>query len=168
MVYRHIYWGLMSIGPNEHNMLTEVVKTKYYLVKIVSPFVYATKEEAEKASMVYELEVLDEGARIVGLPVELWGAFKEGVIPEGCPMIDVISQEDWPRYRLLRVKSSSSKCGNMEEELFKARLKPCGKDWNRLAPSMGRYPIEEVATTIIAFPDVSMVKEEKRHAGRGE
>jgi hypothetical protein len=51
MVYRHIYWGRLQVGPNEHNILTDAVKTKNYLVKIVTPASYQTKEAAEKDDM---------------------------------------------------------------------------------------------------------------------
>ena len=138
MVYKHIYLGLLSIGPNDNNMLTEGVKTKNYLVRIVTPFVYASKEDAQ-----------------------------EGHIIETCPMIDMIRQEDWTRYRLLRLKCDPERRGDWLSEIPDEDVKPCGKKWTRLAPAMGRYPIEKVACSIIAFPDVSM-KEEKKDAGHGE
>ena len=173
MVYRHIYWGLLSIGPNENNLLTEAVKTKYYLVKIVTPFVYATKEEAQQDPMEYEFVTVDEGSRIVGLPGELWEAFEEGGISEDCPMIDIFGQRDWPRYRLLRLMTDPGKSEDWLSEILDERVKPFGKNWNKLAPAMGRYPIDKVASSIIAIPDVSMkelkeIKEEKKDAGHGE
>lgn len=111
MVYRHIYWGLLSIGPNKNNMLTEAVKTKYYLVKIITPFVYASEEEAKQDPTAYEFAIADGEARIIGLPGELWEDFKEGHIIETCPLIDMIGQEDWTRYRLLRLKCDPGKAG---------------------------------------------------------
>ena len=167
MVYKHIYLGLLSIGPNDNNMLTEGVKTKNYLVRIVTPFVYASKEDAQKDPMDYEFAIADGEARLIGLPGELWEDFDEGHIIETCPMIDMIRQEDWTRYRLLRLKCDPGRRGDWLSEIPDEDVKPCGKKWTRLAPAMGRYPIEKVACSIIAFPDVSM-KEEKKDAGHGE
>ena len=168
MVYKHVYLGLLSIGPNDNNLLTEAVKTKHYLVRIVTPFVYGTKEEAQDDPMAYEFAVADGIARIIGLPAELWKEFKEGRILETCPMIDMIRPENWTRYRLLRLKCEPDKDGDWISEIPDEAVKPCGKNWNRLAPAMGRYPIEKVASSIIAFPDVSIKEEERKHAGRGE
>ena len=170
MVYRHIYLGLLSIGPNDNNLLTKAVKTKHYLVRIVTPFMYGTKEEAQKDPMTYEFAVANGISRIIGFPGDLREDFEEGSIPETCPMIDMIRPKDWNRYRLLRLKCKPGKDGDWINEIPGENVKPCGKKWNRLAPAMGRYPIEKVASSIIAFPDVSMeeMKEENKHAGHGE
>lgn len=167
MVYKHIYLGLLSIGPNDNNLLTEAVKEKNYLVRIVTPFVYATEEEAQKDPMAYEFAIADGEARIIGLPEKLWEDLREGNIMETCPMIDMIGQEDWTRYRLLRLKCDPGKSWDWLSEIPDEEVKPCGKKWTKLAPAMGRYPIEKVASSIIAFPGVS-IKEEKKDAGHGK
>ena len=67
MIYRHIYWGLLTVGPDEHNLLTDAVKKKNYLVKIVTPFAYKTKEEAAEDGFEYYFSVVDDHPCMLGL-----------------------------------------------------------------------------------------------------
>ena len=88
-------------------------------------------------------------------------------------MIDIFGKGDWPRYRLLRLMTDPGKSEDWLSEILDERVKPFGKNWNKLAPAMGRYPIDKVASSIIAIPDVSMkelkeIKEEKKDADHGE
>ena len=156
MVYRHIYWGRLQVGPNEFNMLTDAVKAKTYLVKIVTPASYHTKEAAEKDDMEYHFDVFDEEAFMVGLPKALQKAGMQGDLPCDCPLfdaIDVIDQNEWTRYRLIRIKDAKKAQGKIDLETFDGG-KPSGKNWKKLFPARGVYPIEKVAWSIIALPDV--------------
>ena len=68
MVYRHIYWGRLDVGPNEDNLLTDAVKTKSYFVRIITPQFYRTMEEAAADEMEYRFEVFDDQPFITGIP----------------------------------------------------------------------------------------------------
>ena len=154
MVYRHIYWGLLCIGPDEDNLLTEAVKPKSYLIKIVTPVHYATKEEAEKDDMEYYFQVSNRGTVIKGVPGSFFRHEKEsGMVPEECPRRDEIRQEDWTRYRIIRLKENPIAAGS-HLAINGGGGKPCSKRWNKIFPVADIYPIKKVAYSVIAVPDV--------------
>ena len=162
MVYRHIYWGLLSVGPDKDNLITNAVKEKNYLVKIVTPRMYRTREEAEKDGFEYYFQVADDHPSLIGRHKdfdELMEKGFEGVEPG--PYHDVILEEDWPRYRLIRLYEDPLKgLGSLEENAFRFG-KPSGKDWYKIFPVMGIYHLKKAAYSVVALPDVEDGGEER-------
>ena len=156
MIYRHIYWGLLTVGPDEHNLLTDAVKEKNYLVKIVTPFAYKTKEEAAEDGFEYYFSVVDDHPCMLGLHHGLDDLIDAGVeVPMECPLRDKIEEKDWARYRLIRLKEApESVIGNLEENAVHCG-KPSGKAWKKIFPVIGIYHLKKVAYSIIALPDVN-------------
>ena len=155
MIYRHIYWGLLTVGPDKHNLLTGAVKEKNYLVKIVTPFEYKTKEEAEQDGIEYYFEVVDDHPCMLGLHHALDGLIDEGMdIPESCPLRDKIEEEDWARYRLIRLMEKPEYVAENLEENAVRYGKPSGKAWKKIFPVIGIYHLKKAAYSIIALPDV--------------
>ena len=166
MTYRHIYWGLLCVGPNDKNLMTKAVKTKHYLVRIVTPFAYKSIQEALKDEMVYRFEVLDERPFIMGFPNPVKEGEASYKVPDNCPMIDHISQKDWTRYRLIRLKGEEKvKEGKIASTAIDVG-KPSGKAWKKIFPVLGIYPIEKVASSIVAMPDEK--EKERSDAGTGK
>ena len=164
MVYRHIYWGLLTVGPDKGNLLTDAVKEKNYLVKIVTPFSYETKEEADRDGMKYWFCVTDDKPILLGLHKDLDEMVEKGMeVPDDCPLRDQIRQEDWSRYRLIRLKEHAKVAkGDFEEKALRCG-KPVGKDWKKLFPVYGVYQLQKVARSVIALPDVEEGERECRY-----
>ena len=156
MIYRHTYWGLLSVGPDEHNLLTSAVKEKNYLGKIVTPFEYKTKEEAVGDAFEYYFQVVDDHPVILGIHHALDERIEEGWdIPEGCPLRDKISEENWARYRLIRLYDApENMAGDLEGNVLKYG-RPSEKAWRKIFPVIGIYHLKKVAYSVIAIPDVS-------------
>ena len=159
MEYRYVFFGCLQVGPSEDNLLTEAVKTKNYLVRIVTPTSYKTREDAEKDDMEYEFYVYDEEPIIVGIPLSIKKNLQDGSVPWECPRIDVVHQNDWTKYRMIRLKEDAFKgIGELVESPFTC-AKPTGKEWKKIFPMYCKYPITKVAWSIIGISDVEEKEE---------
>ena len=168
MVYRHIYWGLLNIGPSEDNELTEAVKPKAYLVKITTKRAYKTKEEAMEDDMSYAFHVWRDDITLAGSSAKikeriLNGQGNYGDLFEG---YDYIGQEDWPRYRMIRLRDGADITpAGIKEEICRAG-RPTGKRWEKIFPVRGEYPLKKIAYSIIALPDVNDEGENNADTGK--
>ena len=156
MIYRHIYWGLLTVGPDESNLLTSAVKEKSYLVKIVTPFEYKTKENAAEDGFEYYFQVIDDHPVILGWHHGLDDLIGEDAdIPGSCPLRDKISEENWARYRLIRLyDDTGSMAGDLEKNVIRFG-RPSRKAWRKIFPVIGIYHLKKVAYSVIAIPDVN-------------
>ena len=157
MVYRHIYWGLLQIGPSKDNSLTRAVKKKNYLVKITTPKKYDSKEEALSDDFEYHFHVWS------GADISLFGASRaiqekvmagEDLPDDVINGYDEIKQDNWPRYRLIRLKKDAEISEEGIHEGFCQCGTPSAKRWEKLFPVFGSYPVKKIAYTVIALPDV--------------
>ena len=149
MVYRKMYWGLLTIGPSEMNAMTEALMPRSYLIKIVSPIDYATHEEALREKLEYGFLVTDEEPILIGMS----GSGKDW---EDGEAVDVLTWEDWPRYQMIRLKSSAAKTDHKDfEELAKGAV-PCSDEWKWMFPAYGCYRVENVAFSVVGLPFVDM------------
>lgn len=157
MVYRHIYWGLLQIGPSKDKLMTKAVKKRKYLVKITTPRKYSTKEEAREDDFEYDFNVWSGGE------VSLFGASKAiqerlaagEELPDGVfSGYDEITQDNWPRYQLIRLKADADISPSGIRDCLCRCGVPSGKRWEKLFPVYGSYPVRKVAYSIVAFPEV--------------
>ena len=159
MVYRHVFWGCLQVGPGGDSMITEAVKTKKYLVRIVTPASYETKEEAKEDEMEYEFCVFGKDPYLFGLPASMKEQQKDSIPPEECPKVDLIRQSDWTRYRMIRIRDMTlDEIGRLGRGPV-SLARPTGKKWKKLFPVYGKYPITKVAWSIIAIPDAEKEEE---------
>ena len=157
MVYRHIYWGLLQIGPESQSMLTEAVKRRNYLIKIVTPDIYKTKEDAREDLMEYSFHVGVDDVSLFGFISRKKTPEREG--EDLLKNFDVIKEKDWTKYQMIRLYDDTK----ITEGRISERLCECGyasaKHWKKIFPVIGTYPVKKVASTIIALPDVKELEE---------
>lgn len=152
MIYRHIYLGEMAVEPSPINMMTDAVKPVLYLVKISTPGKYQTKEEAVKDDLSYVFQVMREGIFLKG--------FRINELPEDfnlcnpLPARDRIMEEDWSRYRLIRMDTGRKKYSCIGEAMQPGAGYPCRKSWRELFPAIGCYPVVKKDCMIVGFPYV--------------
>ena len=163
MIYRHIYWGLMAVEPGPMNAMTEAAKPAEYLVKIVTPGKYETKEEAMRDDLFYVFRMTGGKPYLEGIPTSEIPDDKDlsGRLPSG----DRIEEQDWSRYRIIRLNNGNRNETCLKEIFEKGAGRPCGKPWRKLVPAFGCYPVEKVGYSIIGFPDV---KGGRMDAGSGK
>ena len=164
MVYRHIYWGLLPVRKGPGNSLTGALKPSYYLVKVVSPIVYESRETALEDQMEYCFVAQDEEPYLFGYEETQDEEREEGKNKDRKPFTDQIFQSDWSRYRIIRLGGKKKRKG--KKETPKIGL-PTAKAWKKLFPAYGCYPLIKVAYSIIGLPEVE-AKKEKDHADTGK
>ena len=155
MVYRHIYWGLLNIGPSGENDLTEAVKPKAYLVKIITKNKYKTKEEAEGDDMKYVFHVWRDEIILEGSSQKE----KDRILKDGgnCENLfeayDYIDRGDWPRYRMILLDKGAVVSPEEMDGALGHVGRPTARRWEKIFPVRGEYPVKKVAYSLIALPD---------------
>ena len=153
MVYRHIYWGILRIGPDSQSMLTGAVKKRNYLLKIVTPGIYRTSTEAEGDPMEYSFHAGADDVSLLGFSRCRDKKSEKGIL-ESLKDFDSIREGNWTRYQMIRLWDDA----RITPDGVDGKLCECGRvstrKWRRIFPMIGTYPVEKCAYTIVAFPDV--------------
>ena len=160
MVYRHIYNGLLEVIPGPENCMTDAAKPTSYLVRIITPEWYISREEAARDELEYCFRMDRKGPCLVGLvrdgmrsraPENDGSGNEEG---NTCLAVDWIGETDWDRYQMIRLNDRRYGIADTEKMFQKGSGKPCRRPWRKLVPAFGCYPIIKKSGTVIAFPDV--------------